>query len=379
MASENVSLTAGELRIANVANLEAELSALWQSAAEGTETRQPVTRASVLTLLAYAESEEAGAETLKLIGEITQETPCRAIVMVADRAASHAQLRASVSARCRIPTPGERQICCEVISLYASGPPVEGLKSLVIPLIIPELPVYLWWRGSDFAPPACLGDILRVTDRVLVDSSAFPDVERGFTALAQQLNRVWGARRLAFSDLNWTRLTPWRELLAQCFEFPEAVSCLHQISRIRLEWGKDAGTRWSAEAAAWLLAAWLASRLNWQPKKAARTKSDGRVLTFDCNGQPVEVTLEPAVGLTLSVSIETRGPVAGVFRFMENPAAAELTGHCTVVGRPPFVRRMPLAATKISQVISHELRFPSRDLIYEQVLDTLARVLALPY
>ena len=60
-------------RSANVAALEAELSALWRSAAEDPATRQAVTRACALTLLIYVESEEAGREVSGLISEATAE------------------------------------------------------------------------------------------------------------------------------------------------------------------------------------------------------------------------------------------------------------------------------------------------------------------
>ncbi len=380
MPSAFVSLTAGELRTANVANLEGELSALWQSAAEDPETQQAVTRASVLTLLAYVESQEAGAETLDLIAQITPENPCRAIVMIAERAANAAALRASISARCRTPSPGEKQVCCETVSIYASGGAVEGLKSLVVPLIIPELPVYLWWRTDHFAPAEYMADILRVADRVLVDSAGYKDAEKGLADLAQQVRRSWGARRLAFSDLNWSRLTPWRELLAHCFDFPQATDCLRRISRVRIEWIADGSAQPRAGAAPYLLAAWLAGRLGWKPKTTVE-KPGSRVFNLEAEGQPVQIICGTAEASQpgpprASVSVETRGEPAAVFHFRESAGERKIEGRCEVPGRPPFERTVLLQPTRVNNLLGNELRFPSHDTIYEEVLDAFASMIA---
>jgi len=78
------SLTAGELQPANVAALEDELSELWRAAAEDPGTEHPVMRASVLTLVAFVESEDEGRETFNLISRVIAQNPCRAILMVAE-------------------------------------------------------------------------------------------------------------------------------------------------------------------------------------------------------------------------------------------------------------------------------------------------------
>jgi glucose-6-phosphate dehydrogenase assembly protein OpcA len=375
--SQFVSLTSGELRIANVANLEGEFSRLWQSAAGDPETKQAVTRASVLTLLAYAEDEADGAEALRQIGEITYENPCRAIVMIADRAAPVAGLRASISAHCRVPGPGEKQVCCETISIHASGKTVEGLKSVVVPLVIPELPVYLWWRAECFSPPEYMAEILRVSDRVLVNSSTFPDPMRGLGDLSRQIRRRWGGRQLAFSDLTWARVTPWRELLAHCFDFPEARDCLRRIARVRIQWAAD-----GEASAGLLLAAWLAGRLGWQPQAVAASEAAGWVFNLGAGGQPVRVVCERVAAAEkdaspLLVIIEIGGEVGGTFQFTESLAAEKITGYCAVAGRPPFERTVFRAPANLSRLITDELRFPSHDAIYEEVLDTLSRLMAL--
>ena len=57
----------GEPRPAHVADLEAELSALWRSAAEDPAAKNAVTRACTLTLIICVESDEAAEEVNNLV------------------------------------------------------------------------------------------------------------------------------------------------------------------------------------------------------------------------------------------------------------------------------------------------------------------------
>src|SRR2546428_8368904 len=77
-------------RPASVAELEAELSALWRSAAEDPETRHAVLRSCALTLVVYVEDEAAGREVKDLINEGMRGNPCPAILVTPQREATPA-------------------------------------------------------------------------------------------------------------------------------------------------------------------------------------------------------------------------------------------------------------------------------------------------
>lgn len=375
MPGQPIALTSGELRIADGMNLENEISRLWQSAAADPGVRQNLIRASVLTLLAYTESETFGADTQKRIEEVTYENPCRAVVMVAERAAAAEGLRASISAHCSMSGQGEKQVCCEIIYIHASGKTVEGLKSVVVPLVIPELPVYLWWRVNRFSPPEYMADILRISDRVLVDSSTFLDPARDLAELGQQVRRSWGGRRLAFSDLNWARITPWRELLANCFDFPQSKDCLRGITQVTIRWAAD-----SEASTAFMLAAWLVGRLGWQPRESRALDAHGWVFNLNAKGTPVQILCQ---GMTqgrpnaspLSVSIAVEGDPQGTFQFEQSNDSKTVVAHCALTGRTTFSRTVHYPPPSISRLICNELRFPSHDAIYEEILGALSSLM----
>jgi glucose-6-phosphate dehydrogenase assembly protein OpcA len=374
------SLTAGELQSANIAELEKELSELWRSAAEDPETEHPVMRACVLTLLVYVESERAGHETLQLISHVISQNPCRAIIMIAEEREQPEGLTSWISAQCHLPASGARQVCCEQICIQARGEAVKGLDNVVVPLAIPELPVFLWWRAGRFDPPAFLDPILRITNRVLVDSAGFEEPEAGLATLARQVERFTGPEELALSDLNWARLTPCRELIAQCFDSAETSSYLQDLAEVRLEWeqGQEADDdRW---AQALLLTAWLATRLGWQPaapmppgahrSQTLEFQKDGKKIRVECvarkaGGEP------PA---PLSITLKTGGATPAQFSIIESKKEGRARTRAEMPGRPPRERTVRLHAMDLVGLVNEELKFPGRDKIYEESLNLIARM-----
>src|SRR5215470_10938113 len=142
----------GKLAQVDVVAIERELNTLWHSAAEtGSDDQLPdVARACVLSLILYSRDEDAEISAGNLLDQITLSHPCRALLAIARPGASE-QLDAWVSARCHLSSAaGSKQICCEQITVRFEGVGVHALPSVVIPLLVPDLPVFLWWRTPDF-------------------------------------------------------------------------------------------------------------------------------------------------------------------------------------------------------------------------------------
>ena len=377
------SLTAGELQPANVATLEDELSELWRAAAEDPGTERPVMRASVLTLLAFVDNEDDGRETFNLISRVIAQNPCRAILMVAEPRERPEGLSAWISAQCHLPPSGARQVCCEQVYMRARGEAVKGLDNVVLPLIVPELPVYLWWRAGRFAPPSFLDQVLRVTNRVLVDSGRFEEPEADLATLARQIERFRNADGMAFSDLNWARLTPCRELIAQNFDSDEARPCLQDLAEVTLEWHQEAGAQGTRTAQALLLTAWLASRLGWRPATTLTPSSNpSRVLEFQRGDRPVRVewvvhqeAAKPSTPFLVNLKTGSAPPAS--FSVTESLKEGILCTRAELPGRAPLERTARLVVMGEVELVNEELKFPERDRVYEEVLSLIAQMVEL--
>ena len=129
----------------------------------------------------------------------------------------------------------------EVITLEFSGEVDKHADSVLLPLLLPELPVAIWWPTKAPADPnQC--DLRSLTHRLILDSSTAEDPIGAVRWLA-------GHHQPGTTDLTWTRLTRWRALL---------VAALDQ-SRSPVTSAEVVGPATSAPSE--LLAAWLEMRL----------------------------------------------------------------------------------------------------------------------
>jgi len=156
------------------ARLERQLSEMWAEAARGVEGAEgALVRACVLNLVVFAADERERAEADALLEEVIERHPCRAIVVAADRGADTARLDAYVSTRCQLTTRGAKQICGEQITIEAAGPVVETASTAVSPLLVPDVPVFLWWKDIPHGDDKLFDRLAEMADRVVIDSATF--------------------------------------------------------------------------------------------------------------------------------------------------------------------------------------------------------------
>jgi Glucose-6-phosphate dehydrogenase subunit len=215
----------------SVGQIEAEL-ALLRGAAIGSDGH-PNQRTSVMTHIAWVPPDwlDAAERTLAGLGE---RHPSRTLILV-PRPDEDGGIDAQLSVRC-FPV-GERSVCGEVIELSLRGDRACAPASIVLPLAISDLPVFVRWRGEPPFGETQWEQLVGVADRVIVDSSEWTELR--YRELGEAFERS------AVSDIAWARTEGWRIVLAGCWP---AIAT--QEIAIR-------GPR--AEAA--LLRGWLASRL----------------------------------------------------------------------------------------------------------------------
>ncbi len=255
---------------------------------------QVAVRSSVMTLVAYARGAEQGARVGRAVEGLTGQHPSRSIILIAEPDEPTSPLRAEVSLHCHVPQHGAGQTCSEQIKIHARGETARHLSGVVLPLLLTELPVFVWW--TDGMPQGDLvQNLIDVSDRVIVDSADFADPDAAFIRLAEMAQQ--GANRTAFSDFNWTRLRPWRELVAQFFDVPRLRPYLDGVQRIEIEYAVAQGEH-PNPAQANLCAGWFASRLRWQSLTAMHTPQGASTIGLRTHqGAPVTIAIEPRFGV----------------------------------------------------------------------------------
>jgi glucose-6-phosphate dehydrogenase assembly protein OpcA len=201
----------------------------------------PSMRTSVMTHIAWVPEPWAERARAALAG-MAELHPSRTIILFPDADASESRIDASAAVE-RYEVPGtERGVVTEVIELTLCGRRAKAPASIVEPLLISDLPVFLRWRGEPRWGSVELDQLVGVTDRLIVDSTEWDDDDLPFAY--RRLAELFP--RCAASDIAWARTSRWRAHLATLWPEIGGVSSL----RVR---GTSAQT--------WLLGGWLRSRL----------------------------------------------------------------------------------------------------------------------
>ena len=244
----------GVIRAGHVSGLHAvtrELAAM-RAALLRTGDEAHGVRLSVLTLVAACADGADGDQAAAVIERMAVNHPTRAIVLVADPA-GEPRIEADLSLSCA--ASGRGQVCVELVRLDVGGETALHLRSVVGPLLLPDVPVHLWLAGGPPLTQALSPDALELCERIIVDSDAYPDPGAVLRTLARTISG--SARVPAIGDLAWRRIRGWRELAGRAFESPELRGFAEGIEDVEV---RSAGT--APGAGALLLAGWLTSRLD---------------------------------------------------------------------------------------------------------------------
>jgi glucose-6-phosphate dehydrogenase assembly protein OpcA len=224
------------IRGASIRDVDRELGRLRAAAAEGSSS--PTQRTSVMTHMAWVPERWVDAATRTLAG-LEERHPSRTILLFPRPDAERDALDVDVDLRC-FAGGGGRAVCFEVVEVHLLGRRAAAPASVVAPLLISDLPVFLRWRGEPAWNEPELEQLTGLTDRLIVDSVEWTDPDAGFARLPELFDAV------AVSDIAWARTEPWRLALAELWPDVAAASTL-----------RVAGP----PSEALLLAGWLRARL----------------------------------------------------------------------------------------------------------------------
>jgi glucose-6-phosphate dehydrogenase assembly protein OpcA len=370
--SEYRALLRGEARPVDVAAIESELTQLWKAVAQDAPEGAPVVRACVLNLVAYAPSQDVAHHINEVIAHVSARHPSRSIVIIAGRGARSARLRASISAHCQIAPQGGKQVCNEQITLHVSGPAVDELHGMVLPLLVPELPVFLWWHGEPPLEGHLFQELLDTCDQLVVDSADFAP-ERAERVLVG-LQRLVGEGGVAVSDLNWSRLTHWRELVAQFFDAPPGRQYLDKLDRVEVEIASRHGNEPHLTEGL-LLVGWLASRLGWALENGRRSRGGAMALDFrsDAGAVAVEIRPEPAHPGEGLRSVRVGAPGNATFTLSRTPDDEKCVAVTAKIPEGGHSRVVRMDWPSEAALLCEELEMQGRDKVFEEALAQAVR------
>lgn len=238
-----------------VAEIERKLARLRaREADDGT----PDLRTSTMTHVVWAPPQWL-PQARKTLAGLDERHPARTIFLVPEPGRK-AEIAATVTVRDFQVHGLSHEILSEVIEIRLRGPAARHPGSIVLPLLISDLPAFCRWRGEPAWESAALAEIVEVCDRLVVDSSEWKGVPASYGKLAPLFSRV------AVSDIAFSRTLPWRVRLAELW--PGIAS----VERLSVE-----GPRADAE----LIAGWLRARLARDIRLSRRNADQVSVVRVD--------------------------------------------------------------------------------------------------
>ena len=160
--------------IVDVGSVDKELASLWTKTVQGAAcpgASAPVSRVLLSNLLVYALTDSDSDEAENTISEIAADHPTRAVIVDAHPSDRSHALQAELSVFCNISDRGLR-LCGEQIRLrvHDSSPAAIGT---IIPLLAPDLPIYLWTPANISTDDETLERLTHITDHWIIDSRKF--------------------------------------------------------------------------------------------------------------------------------------------------------------------------------------------------------------
>lgn len=336
----------GEPLATNPDGIEAMLAELWRQEGKGSESG--VVRAALWNVIVFTRDEAERRRAAEIVAKVSEVVPQRSILISA-RETGRDELETWISANCHL-VGGDRQMCSEQIVIAAGGGRVGHVASLVRALLLPDMPVALWWIGD---PPGKRGmlDLVRACDLLIFDSRTFSRPE--------ELERASGmvmAAAAGGDDLQWRRFEEWRLTTAAAFDCSGVRERRRSIRSVRIRYAASPEPHWGESAGAWLYAGWVAAQLG-LAVAAGEVGLRVEPESADGGGRLMQVKFEFRDGAEISVERQ-EGAVRAVPRGVEGAA-------------PAVVRLFSAAA---DHLVRRALRHPERDLVYERALAAAARL-----
>lgn len=361
-------MTAVRNPIIELVDINEELTKLWDK-----EQGQNKIRASLFNLIIYLQKDERVDYFEQLIKTVVSKFPCRVIVIIDDASSSEPYLRTQVGAETI--HEGETQIFCEVIHVSAAGSLTERVPFIILPLLLPDLPIYLLWSRDPSGENAILPHLEPLAHRIIFDTESTKDLQSYSKAVLSLMHRF----HCDVSDLNWSAFSGWRALFRQVFDTPDSLLSLVQSHTIRIYYNKNPSQYYlHTENKAAYLQAWLASRLNWTFQNIEINEGNIR-LTYKKTMNEVAILLIPQdfsdlnAGAIGSIEIESEKN-QGHYSFKRVSQGRQVNVQYSDKERCDLPTCSYLAGITEGQEIIKEIFYPSTGKHYESMLNAISGI-----
>jgi glucose-6-phosphate dehydrogenase assembly protein OpcA len=339
--------------------IEKNLADLWRSSKEVSD--DALTRAALWNVIAHTSTSELQTTASQTLGLASATVPQRSIVIRADSAAKP-QIQSWISANCHL-VGGGKQVCSEEIAIIAGGDRIHRVPPLVSALLIPDMPVAVWWLGDlpneheDYVLA-----LLEPADRLIVDSVSFDS-----PADLMLIDRVAQKTTTTPADLNWVRLEEWRQATASIFDPPHMRGRLETIRRVRVVAAASGSGLFGESVEALLYAAWMSAQLGHNVDSQAKVEGPLGSIDYSIERRRQESNIG---GITFAEISFNDGSTASIARDRDKGVLVSTVDG--VVSMPEAVTRA--ISCNLDVLIVRQLKRARGDRVLLKVLPVASRL-----
>jgi glucose-6-phosphate dehydrogenase assembly protein OpcA len=250
----------------------------------------------VMTLIIVVD-EDNSEDAMRVARQASHEHPARVVGVILGDARGTSEINAQVGTGAG--WTGETAL------IRLKGEVVRHAESVVLPLLLPDSPVAIWWPADPPEDPA--GDPLgRLAQRRITDAAA---ATRG---KGKAIHLQCSSYAAGNTDLAWTRITPWRALLAAALD----------QQPLKVTGGSVTAERISPSAE--LLVAWLSDRLKVHVDRRSSRGPGITEVRLDTTAGPIVISRRDGRLATYSSPDRPDRPVALKRRQLPELLAEEL-------------------------------------------------------
>lgn len=267
-----------------VIDIEAELTGLQES-----QKRKGQVRANLFNLIVYAQESQRSQCLHELVQSIIEKFPCR-IIFIEGSQAQDDQLTVSVTSE--FAHSGDQVIACDQILIKASGNMLRRVPFLIMPHFISDLPIYLLWGQNPTRDQLIFPSLQSMATRLIFDAT----YSHGLQQFSSNILSLIDHNPIDLMDLHWAQISCWRDLVANIFDNPLAISQLEKSNHINLQYlqkvdSEELYPRDDIQAIYFI--GWLIAQMQWKFHSKATLPDHSRQLICTTSNGKVVINISP--------------------------------------------------------------------------------------
>ena len=279
--------------------------------------------ACLFNLIIYAHHPDQVASLRVLMEAITEHFPCRVIfIQSEERSIPTLKVEGAVYSTAVGSLPDY-----EEVRISVSRSNLTRVPYIVLPYLLSDLPVFLLWGQDPSMEKEVLPSLLSMADRLIVDSESTGDLHR----FSQQVLSLREWTQLDVVDLNWARISGWREVIRKVFDSPDRLHNFAKATEVVICYNQTGGLlKAGTQTQSLYLQAWLADRFGWTWQKAS-IEGESKIATYrHANGETKVVLMpgnEPDRPPGMLLSVEVSEPEQSRFSMKRLPNSRQVMVH----------------------------------------------------